>query len=253
MNFWDRNPLYPHVRYFRNVFNKFYKTGNMKFLLFFLIILFFRPCDEHNHSFTSEDSVVTRISLSENQKKVLTGAKKCLEAGFSYDLTMGYYVCTYRNGFNTGSMVFPGGDISPDIGVCTDVIIRALRWGGVCDLQERIHNDIKSDWGDYPMKRWSAKKPDPNIDQRRVPVQMVWFSKYWTKLPEGSEFIPGDIVAWDMNNDGWGDHIGIVSDYIKDGVPYLIHNFPDPGYVAEENVLYRWTIIGHYRIPEGFK
>jgi uncharacterized protein YijF (DUF1287 family) len=28
----------------------------------------------------------------------------------------------------------------------------------------------------------------------------------------------------------------------------LIHNFPDPGYVAEEDVLNEWTIIGHYRV-----
>lgn len=203
----------------------------------------------------SDSTLMTKFSLTENQKKVLAGAKKCLEAKFDYDMTMGYYVCTYKDGENTGSRVFPGGDVAPDMGVCTDVIVRALRWGGVCDLQEEIYNDLKSSWGDYPMKRWSAKKPDPNIDQRRVPVQMVWFSKYWQEI-DGDEYQPGDIVAWDMNNDGWGDHIGIVSDNPTPTLPegegagrlMLIHNFPDPGYVAEEDVLNEWTIIGHYRI-----
>ncbi len=195
----------------------------------------------------SDSTVTNKFLLTDNQKKVLSGAKKCLEAKFSYDMTMGYYVLTYKDGVNTGKKVFPMGDLDPTMGVCTEVIIRALRWGGVCDLQEEIYNDIKSNFNDYPMTRWSAKKPDPNIDQRRVPVQMVWFAKYWNKI-EGDEYQPGDVVAWDMNEDGWGDHIGIVSDKTVGGVPHLIHNFPDPGYVAEEDVLNEWNIIGHYRI-----
>jgi uncharacterized protein YijF (DUF1287 family) len=97
------------------------------------------------------------------------------------------------------------------------------------------------------MKRWDAKKPDQNIDHRRVPNQMVWFSKHWEVITTG-EYRPGDVVAWDMNSDGWGDHIGIVSDKFEGETPYLIHNFPDPGYVAEESVLNRWEIAGHYRV-----
>jgi uncharacterized protein YijF (DUF1287 family) len=200
---------------------------------------------------TQNKSHVRKFDLSEGQKKVLDGAIKCLEAKFDYDITMGYYILTYKDGVNTGSKVFPGGDMDPGFGVCTEVIIRALRWGGVCDLQEEIYNDIKSNFIDYPMSRWSAKKPDPNIDQRRVPVQMVWFSKYWQELSIDNDFQPGDVVAWDMNGDGWGDHIGIVSDkYGPDETLMLIHNFPSPGYVAEEDVLNRWKIIGHYRITE---
>ncbi|MBE2225782.1 MAG: DUF1287 domain-containing protein [Ignavibacteria bacterium] len=230
----------------------------LKVVTFLMVILIVFSCskqevksDNTNKTVNKTDStLLNKTTLTENQKKVLDGAKKCLEAKFSYDMTMGYYVCTYKDGENTGSRVFPGGDVAPDMGVCTDVIVRALRWGGVCDLQEEINNDLKANWSDYPMKRWSAKKPDPNIDQRRVPVQMVWFEKYWQEInPEKeSDFQPGDVVAWDMNGDGWGDHIGIVSDKIVDGVPYLIHNFPDPGYVAEEDVLHEWNILGVYRV-----
>lgn len=228
----------------------------MRSILIIIIILFLISCSkqdvksDNKETVSLGDSVKSGITLTEKQKKVLDGAKKCLEAKFRYDLTMGYYVCTYKDGENTGSKVFPGGDIAPDMGVCTDVIVRALRWGGVCDLQEEIYNDLKKNWSDYPMKRWSAKKPDPNIDQRRVPVQMVWFSNYWQELDwqKESELMPGDIVAWDMNSDGWGDHIGIVSDKSVNGVPYLIHNFPDPGYVAEEDVLHEWDILAVYRI-----
>lgn len=230
----------------------------MKLILILISFVFIFSCskqdvksDNTNRTVNKTDSILAnKVTLTESQKKVLDGAKKCLEAKFSYDMTMGYYVCTYKDGENTGSKVFPGGDVAPDIGVCTDVIVRALRWGGVCDLQDEVYNDLKANWSDYPMKRWSAKKPDPNIDQRRVPVLMVWFGKFWQNIDTAkeSDFQPGDVVAWDMNGDGWGDHIGIVSDKSVSGVPYLIHNFPDPGYVAEEDVLNEWTIIGHYRI-----
>ncbi|RPI19317.1 MAG: DUF1287 domain-containing protein [Ignavibacteriae bacterium] len=160
-----------------------------------------------------------------------------------------YHVLTYLNGENTGSPVFPNGDLEPNLGVCTDVTIRALRFGGVVDLQEVIYNDIKSNQSDYPMKRWNAKKPDKNIDHRRVPNQMIWFSKNWNTITD-DDYQPGDIVAWDMNEDSWGDHIGIVSDKFSEDKIYLVHNFPSPGYVAEEDVLNRWKIISHYRIKE---
>ncbi|MCC6865635.1 MAG: DUF1287 domain-containing protein [Ignavibacteria bacterium] len=230
----------------------------MKYILLIFLFYFLSCSKQDLKSDNSEKSSITdslkpeNVLLSENQKKVLAGAKECLSTGFKYDMTMGYYVCTYKDGENTGSKVFPGGDIDPSIGVCTDVIIRASRLGGVCDLQEEIYNDLKAQWSDYPMSRWSAKKPDPNIDQRRVPVLMVWFSKYWQKLDvlNEIEYQPGDIVAWDMNDDGWGDHIGIVSDKSVNSIPYLIHNFPNPGYVAEEDVLHEWTIIGSYRVKD---
>jgi uncharacterized protein YijF (DUF1287 family) len=206
--------------------------------------------DNPNSNIKKIDSTLSsKYTLTENQKKVLSGAKKCLEAKFSYDMTMGYYVLTYKDGVNTDKKVFPGGDLDPTIGVCTEVIVRALRWGGVCDLQEEIYNDIKSNFNDYPMSRWGAKKPDPNIDQRRVPNLMVWFAKYWQELSIENDFQPGDVIAWDMDGDGWGDHIGILSDkYNTDEGLLVIHNFPSPGYVAEEDVLNKWNIIGHYRI-----
>jgi uncharacterized protein len=228
------------------------------FLIIFLVSSLIISCskqDAHSDNKTTDNTGSSKSdsgkvsNLSEKQKKVLEGAKKCLEAKFNYDMAMAYHVLKYKDGENTGRKVFPGGDLDPSLGVCTDVTVRALRWGGVCDLQEEIYNDVKSSWSNYPMKRWDAKAPDQNIDHRRVPNQMVWFAKNWKEI-EGSDYQPGDVVAWDMNGDGWGDHIGIVSDKFVDGVPYLIHNFPNPGYVAEEDVLNRWDIIGHYRIKE---
>jgi uncharacterized protein YijF (DUF1287 family) len=229
----------------------------MKFIFILFQFILFTSCSKQDARPDNQTSEITHkksdssqtFNLTENQKKVLDGAKKCLEAKFNYDMDMAYYVLKYKEGENTGSKVYPMGDLEPSLGVCTDVTIRALRWGDVCDLQEEIYNDEKAHWNDYPMKRWSAKKPDQNIDHRRVPIQMVWFAKYWSEI-ESDDYQPGDVVAWDMNNDGWGDHIGIVSDKFTDGKPYLIHNFPSPGYVAEEDVLNRWSIIGHYRIKD---
>jgi uncharacterized protein YijF (DUF1287 family) len=198
-----------------------------------------------------KDSVYN-FQLTENQKKVLEGAKKCLADGFKYDNKMAYHVLEYKNGEFVGGKVFPMGDLNPSLGVCTDVTIRALRYGNVVDLQEAIYNDLKSSWSTYPMKRWGAKKPDTNIDHRRVPNQLVWFKKFWQELDysENLDWQPGDVVVWDMDGDSWGDHIGIISDKFDKNKPYVIHNFPEPGYVAEEDVLHEWGIIGHFRVKD---
>lgn len=218
-----------------------------------IIIVFVFSCSKQeavNKNNKPRDSVNTYSSLSEKQKKVLRGAKKCLEAGFKYDMDMAYYVLKYKDSVLTGSAVYPLGDLDPAIGVCTDVTIRALRWGGVCDLQEEIHEDIKANRSDYPMSRWNAKKTDPNIDHRRVPNQLVWFKKNWTEVST-DKITAGDVVVWDMNGDSWADHLGIVSDrYNPDGILRVIHNYPSPGYVAEEDVLGRWEIVGVFRVKE---
>ena len=50
------------------------------------------------------------------------------------------------------SMTYPGGDVPSNIGVCTDVIIRAYRQLGV-DLQQRVHEDIRANFARYPSER----------------------------------------------------------------------------------------------------
>ena len=227
----------------------------MKFIFTYLVLVlvFTLSCSKQEAKHNNKLDSLKTFNLSENQKKVLAGAKKCLEAKFSYDTEMAYHVLKYRDGEFTGAKVYPNGDLDPSIGVCTDVTIRALRWGGVCDLQEKIHEDIKANWNDYPMSRWDAKKPDPNIDHRRVPNQLVWLKKNWQEITDG-KYEPGDIVIWDMNGDGWTDHLGIISDV---PLPFgegwggaVIHNYPSPGYVAEEDVFNRWEITGVFRVKD---
>jgi uncharacterized protein len=222
----------------------------MKVAVLIILSLIFCICSPKQqstfHPVGKSDSTKTYI-LTESQKKILDGAKKCLAEKFSYDMKMAYHVLKYKNGENTGSFVYPGGDLEPALGVCVEVTIRALRYAGIVDLQEAIHEDLKKNYADYPMSRWGSKPPDANIDHRRVPNQLAWLKKNWTEVNE-NECMPGDIVIWDMDGDSWGDHIGIVSDKSDGGKLFVIHNFPSPGYVAEEDVMNRWGILGVFRV-----
>lgn len=141
---------------------------------------------------------------------------------------------------------YPGGDVDPEIGACTDVIIRAYRQAGI-DLQKLIHEDMSVRFSDYP-HNWGLDAPDTNIDHRRIPNQVCFLKKYGTSLSlkvEGNtdEWQWGDIVYWKFAN---GDeHCGIISDRRgPDGVPLVIHN---ASIAYEENCLTRWEITGHYR------
>src|SRR5205814_1991288 len=71
---------------------------------------------------------------------------------------------------------YPGGDVPADTGVCTDEIIRAYRAVGV-DLQKEVHEDMERNLSAYPRKwRWLSWHTDTNIDHRRVPNLIVFFS-----------------------------------------------------------------------------
>jgi uncharacterized protein YijF (DUF1287 family) len=70
---------------------------------------------------------------------------------------------------------YPGGDVPKETGVCSDVIVRALRKQGI-DLQKQIHEDMAANFEAYP-KNWGLKKPDRNIDHRRVPNLMTYFKR----------------------------------------------------------------------------
>jgi len=145
---------------------------------------------------------------------------------------------------------YPGGDVSKTKGVCTDVVVRALRGAGY-DLQKLMHEDMMKNFRLYPQK-WGLPKPDKNIDHRRVPNQMKFFSRFGQTLPtrvDGSTlktWQPGDIICWDMENGQL--HTGIISDGLSSkGVPLVIHN----GWLCvEDDSLTRWKIIGHFRYPK---
>jgi len=94
------------------------------------------------------------------------------------------------------SLAYPGGDVPADRGVCTDVIVRALRVARAIDLQQRVHEDIKAHWDAYShQRRWGLARPDPNIDHRRVPNLMAFFRRagYATPLTSAAaDYLPGN-------------------------------------------------------------
>ena len=149
------------------------------------------------------------------------------------------YDASYRR------LTYPNGDVPIDRGVCTDVIVRAYRRFGV-DLQALVHDDMGTSWQAYP-KLWGLHRPDPNIDHRRVPNLAVFFTRHGRALPvsdQASAYAPGDLVTWRLPSGV--PHIGIVADRTtRGGTPLVIHNIGLGA--AEEDVLFRYTITGHYR------
>jgi uncharacterized protein len=147
------------------------------------------------------------------------------------------------------AIAFPGGDVPRRRGVCTDVIIRALRDARGYDLQLEINKDMRAHRNAFP-KKWGAMaaKIDPNIDHRRVPNMMSFFERKGFSLPlsaDVSKFAPGDIVSWSLG--GGLHHIGIVSDKKTVlGKPLIIHNIGIGA--VEENILTDYRMLGHYRV-----
>ena len=141
---------------------------------------------------------------------------------------------------------YPNGDVSIETGVCSDVVVRAFRKGGI-DLQKDLHEDMKGNFSSYPT-RWGLKGTDANIDHRRVPNLQTYFSRKGKSLStEGSSetFQPGDIVTWDLG--GAVDHVGmVVNVWYKPQQRYLIVHNIGAG-TRMEDVLFAWKITGHYR------
>ncbi|MEO0411472.1 MAG: DUF1287 domain-containing protein [Pseudomonadota bacterium] len=140
---------------------------------------------------------------------------------------------------------YPGGDVPADRGVCTDVVIRAYRAAYGYDLQAAVHDDMAVHFNAYPA-HWGLKKPDKNIDHRRVPNLETFFKRRGGRLPlsEESAFKAGDLVTWRIG--GRLPHIGIVSDKTAaDGTPLILHNM---GWgTKEENILHRFPKTAHFR------
>ncbi|MGB3948276.1 MAG: DUF1287 domain-containing protein [Bacteroidia bacterium] len=141
---------------------------------------------------------------------------------------------------------YPNGDVPTNKGVCTDVVIRAYRKFSI-DLQKEVHEDMKSNFSKYP-KNWGLSKPDKNIDHRRVPNLMTFFSRYGTTKPittNSNDYLPGDIVCWNLG--GSVTHIGIVvKKKSADGQRHLIVHNIGSGQVVED-CLFKFKIIGHYQ------
>jgi len=144
---------------------------------------------------------------------------------------------------------YPNGDIPADKGVCTDVIIRAYRKLGI-DLQKEVHEDMSSNFNMYP-KNWGLISTDTNIDHRRVPNLMAFFSRHGqikNISSDPDDYLPGDIVTWDL---GRGiPHIGIViNQKSDDNKRYLVvHNIGNGQEISD--CLFSFRITGHFTYKE---
>ncbi len=171
---------------------------------------------------------------------VLVGAKKTVLNGDAY--TEGYV-----------SLKYPMGDVPREMGVCTDVIVRAVRNAGI-DIQKELHDDIRRSRASYPMVKGTG---DPSIDQRRVATLLPYFKRHWeqhtAKLDDANDPLrPGDIVFMDTFPSRSGpDHIGIISDTIgESGLPLVINNWTNGTVTAEMDLLTFVPVLQRFRLPE---
>ncbi len=179
-------------------------------------------------------SAILFLAIGSTATKIVEGAREQLSWGTVYD---NRYV----------KLKYPNGDLPRNRGVCTDVIVRALRHAGY-DLQKLMHEDMKLAWKQYPRYPGNGK-PDKNIDHRRVPNHRVFWKRFGSVLSVDTklkaQWKPGDFVTWRLNSGL--DHTGILSDKRNGkGLPYAIHNLST---TLEEDVLESWVITGHYRYP----
>jgi uncharacterized protein len=144
-------------------------------------------------------------------------------------------------------LAFPNGDVSRSKGVCTDVLIRAYRDAFGIDLQALVNTDMRVAFPAYP-KRWGLRRPDSNIDHRRVPNLQTYLTRQSAALP-----MPGYTTGWKPGDvftslvGGTLPHIGIVSDRRSSvtGRQLVIHNIGQGA--REEDALFANRLTGRYR------
>jgi uncharacterized protein YijF (DUF1287 family) len=169
---------------------------------------------------------------------ILIGARKTVLNAAAY--TEGYVRIAY-----------PMGDVPRTMGVCTDVVIRAVRNAGL-DLQKALHDDIRRAPRAYPMVKGRG---NPNIDHRRVATLLPYFKRHWERhsahIDDPDDPLrPGDIVFLDTLARPGPDHVGIVSDRIGDsGLPLVINNWTNGTVTAEMDLLRFVPVLYRFRLP----
>ena len=140
---------------------------------------------------------------------------------------------------------YPGGDVNPARGVCTDVIVRAYRAAFDFDLQKEVHEDMRGHFSVYP-KIWGLTRPDKNIDHRRVPNLEAWLRRHGEELDvptHARDWQPGDLYTMRIAN---LPHIAIISDRTTwFGRPYVLHNIGRG--TAEDDIIGRYDDERRFR------
>jgi hypothetical protein len=158
------------------------------------------------------------------------------------------------------ALPYPNGDVPRSTGVCADVVIRAARDGLGLDLQKLVHEDIVKNFDAYPARKaWGQKRPDANIDHRRVLNLQTYFQRAGAQLwaaakpVAGDGFPPpleeGDIISWILYSGQ--PHIGMVAGVSPSAGVQIVHNI---GRGAEQTPLAAFGpnhAVGHYRWPKA--
>lgn len=136
----------------------------------------------------------------------------------------------YQEGYE--KLPYPGGDVSREMGVCTDVVVRALRNAGL-DLQAALYKDMTATPARYGLE--AGRRADPSIEHRRVRRLLPWFRAHLAELPPTFDgdatgrdaWLPGDVVFMDTIASRKGpDHVGLVSDTTDAlGRPQIVNNW----------------------------
>lgn len=161
------------------------------------------------------------------------------------------YEASYRR------IPYPDGDVPADVGVCTDVIIRAYRAGLGLDLQKLVHEDMCAAFSQYP-KLWGLTKPDTSIDHRRVPNLEMFFARQGgnRSVPRGGassdtvvvDLRPGDLLTWRLGVARL-PHIGLVTEARRASPAdsAILHNIGGGPEEQPLEVMAPYLLVGHYR------
>jgi len=174
-------------------------------------------------------SIIAKTTNKDKITKLINSAKSQIGVTLYYDPE---YV----------RIKYPMGDIDKSRGVCTDVVVRALRDVGI-DLQKEIYLDKKRNPKRYKGLYYTDRL-DPNIDHRRVKNIQAYLASKGYRVKD--KFKAGDIVVWKLPVNNL-DHIGLCSNKLNSkGEPLIIHNI---GYgTKEEDVLRDYKIVDHFRV-----
>lgn len=202
-------------------------------LLWFFCLAFVLACLHAKTENRAAQAKQVEVTIKDsNTRKLVEAAIQQTHKRVTYDGS--YFVIPY-----------PNGDVPDSLGVCTDVIIRAYRKVGY-DLQKLIHEDMKRAFSIYNARRHSDRI-DANIDHRRTPNMEVFFTRFGKKLTitdSAKDYLPGDIVFWDVS----AGHVGIVTNQrsTEDTSRFLIvHNIGSGPRL--QDYLFDAKITGHYR------
>jgi uncharacterized protein len=197
-------------------------------------------------SFAAALTLFAGLSLAQTRSANLTARQELLKKLVAAAEERTHHVVRYDPAYVR--IAYPGGDVPGDTGVCTDEVIRSYRAIGI-DLQKEVHEDMERKFSAYPQqRRWLLSHTDTNIDHRRVPNLMVFFSRKGESLAiteDPADYSPGDLVTWDLG--GGVPHIGIVVEEksAPGGRHLVVHNIGQGP--KREDLLFAWKITGHYR------